>query len=568
MLDATVLIAGIGWPRWSHEVLRHAARGDFKAVLSSLIVEQARRHLAKLAPAQVMEFDRWQELSVAEMVSDPTDSIVSWPFSIEQNAASPGDTRMDQQPLFDRRARDLFRGWELKSAPPGVDLARMRLGRWQCVRAEMQRQDVDALILIDPINIRYATDARNMTNWTMRTPARYLFLPAAGPVILFEFKGGEHLAAHLETIAEVRTSTTVSFATGAYRVYDKASQWARDLHALITQYASAHSRVGVERLHFAAAEALRAQGHTLVDAHAVLDVARSVLLPDEIACMMMPRRLISRMAGLRALEVLDVVLGRRSIQPQYDLEHRAPIAPAGRRRLSPLHRPSKGVHRPRKRIGRLLSQHVPLVRGQAIPLTAQIDVNRLIAIRVWHAQLSQRAVYLTMLAARVDPGQVRAGKQAADRAVGVAQCGGGRILHLHRRDEGAHFGRHARHLQPGHEAHGVEHVAGIHQHHTASRHRFLAAPRAHPAAGQAQCPVAGRLVDERVDLHPDDIADGANLDQFAAANEGRRVPQLVKDTQCQMARIRQADQLIRLVQVDRHRFLDERVLPGAEDLPG
>jgi Xaa-Pro dipeptidase len=185
---------------------------------------------------------------------------------------------------FQSRANDLMI-WKQHIAPPEVDLRKMRLGRLARVRAEMKRQDVGVLILTDPINIRYTTDARNMTNFTMRTPARYLFLPAQGPVILFEFSGGEHLARGLETIDEVRAGITVSFATNAIYVYDKAKQWARELHELITQYCDGAKRIGVERLHFAAAQALTNQGYELTDAHAVLDIARAVKLPEEITCM-------------------------------------------------------------------------------------------------------------------------------------------------------------------------------------------------------------------------------------------------------------------------------------------
>jgi hypothetical protein len=76
MLDATVLVAGIGWPRWSYEVLRHAVRGDFQAVLSPLVVEQSRRHLAKIAPGRLSEFDQWLTLCGAELVPEPTQKEV------------------------------------------------------------------------------------------------------------------------------------------------------------------------------------------------------------------------------------------------------------------------------------------------------------------------------------------------------------------------------------------------------------------------------------------------------------------------------------------------------------
>jgi predicted nucleic acid-binding protein len=77
MLDATVLIAGIGWPRWSYEVLRHAARGDFQLVLSPLVIEQARRHLATIAPGRVSEFEEWLQACSAEIEPDPAPKSVA-----------------------------------------------------------------------------------------------------------------------------------------------------------------------------------------------------------------------------------------------------------------------------------------------------------------------------------------------------------------------------------------------------------------------------------------------------------------------------------------------------------
>ena len=187
--------------------------------------------------------------------------------------------------IFHKRARNLADAAKFGAIPPGVDIHRLRIGRLQRVRAEMERQDVGVLILIDPINIRYATDARNMTNFTMRTPARYLFLPVEGPVILFEFSGGEHLGQGLGTIDEVRTGITVSFATNGRFVYKKGQEWADQIHDLISHHSRGNGRIGLERVHFAAANALATYGYEIVDAHAILDVARMVKLPEEIACM-------------------------------------------------------------------------------------------------------------------------------------------------------------------------------------------------------------------------------------------------------------------------------------------
>ena len=63
-------------------------------------------------------------------------------------------------------------------------------------------EGLDALILSDPVNIRYATGARNMQIFCARNaPSRYLLL-TLDRSILYEFTGCEHLAAGLETVDE------------------------------------------------------------------------------------------------------------------------------------------------------------------------------------------------------------------------------------------------------------------------------------------------------------------------------------------------------------------------------
>lgn len=70
--DATVLFAGIGWPRWSYEVLRHAAQGDYQLVLCPLVVAQARRALLEKLPDLGEPFDTWLTYVSPEWVPDPT----------------------------------------------------------------------------------------------------------------------------------------------------------------------------------------------------------------------------------------------------------------------------------------------------------------------------------------------------------------------------------------------------------------------------------------------------------------------------------------------------------------
>ena len=92
----------------------------------------------------------------------------------------------------------------------GIDLKQVRMYRQARVREQMARHGVDAVILSDPINIRYATGTRNMQVFSQRNaPSRYLLLTPARS-ILFEFTGCLHLADGYETVDEVRPSKTAS----------------------------------------------------------------------------------------------------------------------------------------------------------------------------------------------------------------------------------------------------------------------------------------------------------------------------------------------------------------------
>lgn len=56
-IDANVLIAGIGWPRWQHEILLHAVRGHFNVILSPIVIREARRRITSIFPNLLERFE-------------------------------------------------------------------------------------------------------------------------------------------------------------------------------------------------------------------------------------------------------------------------------------------------------------------------------------------------------------------------------------------------------------------------------------------------------------------------------------------------------------------------------
>jgi len=71
MVDANILVAGIGWPRFPYAVLQQAVKGDFQIVLSQVIVDESRRHISRLFPERLIRFERFLVVSRYEAVPAP-----------------------------------------------------------------------------------------------------------------------------------------------------------------------------------------------------------------------------------------------------------------------------------------------------------------------------------------------------------------------------------------------------------------------------------------------------------------------------------------------------------------
>jgi len=183
----------------------------------------------------------------------------------------------------------------------GVDLAAVRAYRLSRLRDEMRRRDIAACFLFDAVNIRYATGARNMQVFSSRNPARYLFVPADGPVILYEFTGCMHLARNLETIDDVRPAITASFVAAGPEIEAREKAWAAQADSLLREYCPGAGKVGLERINAGAAASLAAHGWRLVDAQEPVERARAIKNAAEIECVRASLRATERAVGaLRA----------------------------------------------------------------------------------------------------------------------------------------------------------------------------------------------------------------------------------------------------------------------------
>ena len=108
-----------------------------------------------------------------------------------------------------------------------INFDRMRMHRLNRVRDQLIQNNIGACILFDPINIRYATDTRNMAIFSFHLMTRYVFIPASGPVVLFEYPNCEHIYENNCTIDEVREVISWDHFSWGNKVDDKALEWSK-----------------------------------------------------------------------------------------------------------------------------------------------------------------------------------------------------------------------------------------------------------------------------------------------------------------------------------------------------
>lgn len=199
-----------------------------------------------------------------------------------------GDPAREPAPLaFDVAARDA----EIAHATLRAD----RLARF---RAELIRHDYGAALLSDPINIRYATGARNMAVWTMHAPGRYAFVPIDGPVVLFEFATSKHVQEGLDTIDDLRDSVSPFYFLAGPRAAEMGARWSRDIIELTREHAGPDRRLAVDRCEPWLARHLENAGITLLDAQAPAELARMIKTPEELQCLRL------------SMDVCDVAVAR------------------------------------------------------------------------------------------------------------------------------------------------------------------------------------------------------------------------------------------------------------------
>ncbi len=172
---------------------------------------------------------------------------------------------------------------EYSEAPVDLDaVRRYRLGR---LRSEMRQRDVAGLLLLDPINTRYATDATNMQLWCTHYETRCVLVMLEGPVVLFDYANHPYLAEGLPTVDEYRVMPTFYYFGAGPRTDEKARRFGDEIADHMRRHGGGNRRIAVDRLSHLGIDGLRANQLQVSDALPITEHARAIKSAEEIALM-------------------------------------------------------------------------------------------------------------------------------------------------------------------------------------------------------------------------------------------------------------------------------------------
>ena len=165
-----------------------------------------------------------------------------------------------------------------------INFDKLRLYRLDRVRKELIKNNLEACILFDPVNVRYALDTVNMSVYNMHNLTRYCFVPVNGPTILYEYFNCEILSKHLNLINEIRPAITWDYFSNGDQANIQLSKWVNEVKDLSNSYFKSKT-IAIDVLNGPAVTALNKEGIKVVDAKFILEQARVIKSHDEIICM-------------------------------------------------------------------------------------------------------------------------------------------------------------------------------------------------------------------------------------------------------------------------------------------
>ena len=161
----------------------------------------------------------------------------------------------------------------------------MREYRWKRLTQHIVERDYGALLVFDPLNIRYATDSTNMQLWNTHNPFRAVLLCADGYMVIWDYKNSPFLSTFNPLVREQRSGADLFYFDRGDKIDVAADSFSNEVRELVAEHGGNNKRLAVDKIMIDGLRALEAQGFTVMPGEELTEKCRAVKGPDEILAM-------------------------------------------------------------------------------------------------------------------------------------------------------------------------------------------------------------------------------------------------------------------------------------------
>lgn len=152
--------------------------------------------------------------------------------------------------------------------------------RLEQIKRRLVEVDCPAIVLFDPVNIRYATGTRNMQVWTMHNNCRYAVVFATGDIVLFELSSSAHLSKNF--VDDIRPSLTTDFMAVGHRGEEMGRRWTQSMLSLLAEKGFAEKKLAIDRADLIMMNESIKLSLKLIEGQSIMEKARSIKSIDEV----------------------------------------------------------------------------------------------------------------------------------------------------------------------------------------------------------------------------------------------------------------------------------------------
>ena len=197
--------------------------------------------------------------------------------------------KLDGSPNFNDRVEIgptelAFDEW-IKAGIEIPNLKKMREFRVNRLIKELNKRDLDGVLVFDPLNIRYITDTTNMQLWNSHNPFRACFISNEGYIILWDYKGLNLLSSFNPLVKEVRNSASMFYFANGDKTKSDAQKFALEIKDILISKNRGTHRLAVDKIQIHGLRALESQGLEIHDGEEVMERTRSIKGEEEIKAM-------------------------------------------------------------------------------------------------------------------------------------------------------------------------------------------------------------------------------------------------------------------------------------------